>query len=44
MACHASGINIPQIALKKLLGEETAWKNRYETKIIAQVLQPVTIE
>lgn len=44
MACHASGINLPQIGLKKLLGEETDWKNRYETKIIAQVLQPVTIE
>lgn len=44
MACYASGINIPQIGLKKLLGEETDWKNRYETKIIAQVLQPVTIE
>ena len=44
MACHASGINIPQIALKKLLGEEPDWKNTYETKIIAQVLQPVTIE
>lgn len=44
MACYASGINIPRIALRKMLGKETRWQNRYETKIIAQILKPVTIE
>lgn len=44
MACYASGVNIPQIALRKMLGQETVWKNKKEAKIIAQVLQPITIE
>lgn len=44
MACYASGVNIPQIALQKLLGKESEWMNKRETKIIAQILQPVTIE
>ena len=43
MSCFASGINIPQIALKKLLGESAEWENNFETKIIAQVLNPVII-
>ena len=43
MSCFASGVNIPQIALKKLLGKTTEWKNTYETKIIAQVLTPIII-
>ncbi len=44
MACYASGVNIPQIALKKLVGKHVNWECSRETKIIAQVLQPVTIE
>ena len=44
MACHASGVNIPLIALKKLSGEDMKWSCNYEEKILAQVLQPVTIE
>lgn len=44
MACFASGVNIPRIALGKLLGQKIEWENRYETKIISQVLEPVTIE
>lgn len=44
MACYASGVNIPQIALCKLIGKETQWINKQETKIITQVLRPVTIE
>lgn len=44
MACYACGVNIPQIALQKLLGKEPEWMNKRETKIIAQILQPVTIE
>ena len=44
MACHASGVNIPQIALNKLLGEESEWVDKRETKIIAQILQAITIK
>ncbi len=44
MACYASGVNIPQLALKKLSGEEMKWSCKYEEKILAQVLQPVTID
>ena len=44
MACCASGVNLPQAALRKLLGEETAWRNDYTEKIVSQVLVPVTIE
>jgi len=43
MACYASGVNIPQLALKKLSGEDLIWTCNYEEKILAQVLQPVTI-
>ena len=43
MACHASGVNIPLIALRKLLGRETEWENARETKIVGQALQPVVI-
>ena len=44
MSCYASGVNIPLIALKKLAGEEIKWNCKYEEKILAQVLQPVTIQ
>lgn len=44
MSCFASGVNIPQIALKKLLGDTAEWNNSFETKMIAQVLNPVTID
>lgn len=43
MACLASGVNIPQIALNRLLGRETEWKNAREPRIVAQILQPVTL-
>lgn len=44
MACYASGVNIPQLALKKISGEKLDWSCKYEEKILAQVLQPVTID
>ncbi len=44
MGCFASGVNLPQIALRKLLGENVDWNLNQETKIVAQVLQPVTID
>ena len=44
MACCASGINIPQIALKKLLSQEMEWSNNFETKRVSQFLQPIAID
>lgn len=44
MSCYASGVNIPRIALKRILGEDVEWENKYETKKVAQVLNPVIIE
>ena len=44
MSCYASGVNIPQIAIKKLSGEEMKWNCKYEEKKLAQVLQAVIIE
>ena len=43
MACYASEVNIPQIALKKMSGENIEWSNNREKKIVAQVLQPTII-
>ncbi len=43
MACRASGVNIPSVALRKLYGEEVSWNCNYEEKILAHVLQPVII-
>ena len=43
MSCFAGGVNLPQIALKKLLGEDADWQIRRETKIVAEILQPVVI-
>ena len=44
MGCFASGVNLPQIAFRKLIGEDVDWELKRETKIVAQVLQPVTID
>lgn len=44
MSCYASGVNIPHLAFNKLSGEDLVWNCRYEERILAQVLQPVTIE
>ena len=44
MGCYASGVNLPQIALKKMQGEEAEWHLNRDTKIVAQVLQPVIID
>ncbi|MBR6164910.1 MAG: ATP-grasp domain-containing protein [Clostridia bacterium] len=44
MGCLAGGVNLPQIAFRKMIGEETEWQLNRETKIVAQVLQPVLME
>lgn len=44
MACAGSGVNIPNIAVNKLLGKNVEWENRYEEKNLAQALIPVIVE
>ncbi|WP_026522510.1 ATP-grasp domain-containing protein [Butyrivibrio sp. VCB2001] len=44
MSCHASDVNIPQIALRELLGESVSWQNNCERKMVSQVLTPIVIE
>ena len=44
MGCFASGINLPQIALRKLMGEDVDWTLNRETRIVSQILQPTVIE
>lgn len=44
MACAGSGVNIPNIAVNKLLGKNVEWENRYEEKKLAQALIPVIVE
>ena len=43
MACVGSGINIPNIAVNKMLGKDVIWENRYEEKKLAQALLPVVL-
>lgn len=43
MACYASGVNIPQLALRKLANEKLTWSCNYDEKMIAHVLQPVVV-
>lgn len=43
MSCLASGINIPNIAVNKMLGREKAWKNEYIEKIVSYVESPVIL-
>lgn len=41
MACAASRVNIPAIAVNKLLGEDMAWYNNQEEKKVTHVEIPV---
>ena len=43
MACLGSGINIPNIAVNKLLGIEKPWTNNYEEKQVSHIEMPVII-
>lgn len=43
MGCLAGGVNLPQIAFRKLLGEDAEWTLNREPRIVAQTLQPVII-
>ena len=43
MACQASGVNIPQLALKKLAGEEVTWNWDKKEKVLAQALEPIVL-
>lgn len=44
MACAASGVNIPAIAVNKLLGEDMAWYNNHEEKKVTHVEIPVVLD
>ena len=43
MACLGSGINIPNIAVNKLLGIDKHWTNNYEEKQVSRIEIPVVI-
>lgn len=43
MACLGSGVNIPNIAVNKLLGIEKHWTNNYEEKQVSHIEIPVVI-
>lgn len=43
MACLGSGINIPNIAVNKLLGIEKSWTNNHEEKQVSHIEIPVII-
>lgn len=44
MTCYASGVNIPGIALKKLIGQPYKWHNEQTEKMIGQILVPAIIQ
>ncbi len=44
MTCAASGINIPSIALKKLLGVNAKWELDMRSNLVTQVETPVAID
>lgn len=43
MACAASGVNIPNIAVNKLLGIKKPWKNLREEKDVCHVEYPIVL-
>lgn len=43
MACVVSGINIPNLAVNKILGINKEWKSEKETKWVSHVEVPVII-
>lgn len=43
MACLGSGINIPKIAVDKMFGVETKWKNLFEEKCVTYIETPVVL-
>ena len=44
MACAASGVNIPAIAVNKLLGVDMPWVNKQEEKIVTFVEVPIVLD
>lgn len=44
MACAASGVNIPAIAVNKLLGIDTTWVNEKKEKQVTHVEVPVVLD
>lgn len=44
MACAASNINIPALAVGKLLGIDMPWTNKKEEKRVTHVEVPVVLD
>ena len=44
MACAVSGVNIPAIAVSKLLGTEMSWVNKREEKRVTHVEVPIVLD
>lgn len=44
MACAASGVNIPSIAINKLLGVNLTWSNNMEEHLVTQVETPIVLD
>ena len=40
MSCLAAGVNIPNIALNKLLGRDIPWSLRRENKLVSYIEMP----
>ena len=43
MSCLASGVNIPNLAVNKILGREKKWVNNFEEKCISHVEVPIIV-
>ena len=43
MSCLASGVNIPNLAVNKLLGRKKEWNNNKEEKCISHVEVPMIV-
>ena len=43
MACLGSGVNIPNIAVNKLLGIDKHWTNNYEEKQVSHIEIPLSL-
>lgn len=43
MSCLASGINIPNIAVNQMLGNDKSWENKFEERYVTHIELPVLV-
>ena len=43
MACLGSGVNLPNLAVNKLLGVEKSWKNEQKETLVSYMEIPVIL-